>query len=83
MKVHALLFSILLLITNTSFAEFYVVYGPTCPIHHYIRHHYHVHHYYRHTYIDWWAVKHRHCYDPDLTTGDDDPCIYPDMDIDE
>lgn len=46
-----------------------------------------VHHYVRHTYHrGWCSWRSRHCcccYDPDLTTGDDDPCIDPNMDIDE
>ncbi len=72
-------------------AEFYVVEGGVpCPtrVYHKKRHvrHYQPRRHYtprRHQYLDWWERRHRNCYDPDLTTGDDDPCIHPDMDINE
>ncbi len=42
------------------------------------------HHRFHHHYLkinNWW-VKRRHCYDLDLATGDDDPCVNPNMNID-
>ena len=44
-----------------------------------------VHHYVRHAYHGCtWRSRHCCCcYDPDLATGDDDPCINPNMNIDD
>lgn len=45
-----------------------------------------VRHYIRHAPYHGCTWRSRHCcccYDPDLATGDDDPCIDPNMDIDE
>lgn len=97
--VHTIIFTAAVAFGGSAFAEYYVVNpnGPNCmynypcyrhvvrPVRHvvYVRpvRHY-VHRTYHH-YYSWWERRHRCCYDPDLTTGDDDPCIDPNMDIDE
>jgi hypothetical protein len=88
MKVrHALLALIIGFSSVSSYAEYYVVNTPydiyATPRHLQYHHKRYRYHHVRRHYVDMWKLKHRNCYDPDLTTGDDDPCVYPDMDIDE
>lgn len=82
--------------TLNVYAEYYVVYTAyphvicgSCCHHHYYRHHIHRHILTHHLYHHYWHPRYRihhyeyNCYDPDMSTGDDDACVHPDMQIND